>query len=128
MRDHLRRDERLELDLPKMAGALKMLEGVHDFTSYSHNSSCDSMVRKIYSAKLRETGSGFIIDLKADSFLRQMVRLIVSNTLRIGKGEKEVDWLYELLEKKDRIYADEAADPRAVWLMKVGYNLEDWLV
>jgi len=122
VQDDLRHWEKLELDLSRMERALKSLEGTHDFTSYSHNSSSDSMVRTLEKVRLRKTREGFIVDLKADSFLRQMVRLIVANAIKVGRGIKGEDWLLELLALKDRHMAGNAADPHGVWLMQVGYN------
>ena len=122
LQDDLRRSEKLELDFGKMERALSALVGTHDFTSYSHNSSSDTMIRTLEMARLRCTKSGFIIDLKADAFLRQMVRLIAANVIKVGRGLKSEDWLFELLELKDRHMAGNAADPHGVWLMQVGYD------
>lgn len=114
------------LDLGRMQAALRAIEGRHDFTSFCHGMQAITTRRRVFRASLDERGSGcgslLVLDVKADAFLHQMMRLLTANLVRIGAGEKPVGWLAELLEKRARHEAGVAAPPQGLWLMYVGYG------
>jgi len=50
-----------------------------------------------------------LVDIEANGFLHHMVRNIVGSLLLIGRGEKPVPWLAELLAGRDRQVAGPTA-------------------
>lgn len=65
------------------------------------------------------------IRLVADAFLPRMVRTIAGVLAEIGRGERTVDWIDELLAGRDRRLAAETAPPEGLILWKVGYETDE---
>ena len=56
-----------------------------------------------------------IIDVQADAFLHQMMRLLVANLVKIGSGEQPVSWMEELLHARNRDLAGKVRSPSWVY-------------
>ncbi|SMN02327.1 tRNA pseudouridine synthase A [uncultured Candidatus Thioglobus sp.] len=50
-----------------------------------------------------------------------MVRNIVGTLLKIGKGERAVEWMLDVLESKDRKKAGATAPPQGLYFIKAFY-------
>ena len=50
-----------------------------------------------------------------------MVRNIVGTLLRVGKGEKSIDWVKEVLDSKQRKEAGATAQPQGLYFVKAFY-------
>jgi tRNA pseudouridine38-40 synthase len=84
---------RAPLDVVAMARAGQALEGRHDFSAFGVVIGDRSPVRTVHAVRVRRQGSLVTIDVRADAFLRGMVRRIVAVLLEVGRGdmtEKEV--------------------------------------
>lgn len=73
------------LDVAAMARAGQVLEGRHDFTAFAAATD-KSPVRTVHAVRVRRQGSFVTIDVRAESFLRGMVRRIVAVLLEVGRG------------------------------------------
>ena len=62
-----------------------VLEGRHDFTAFAAATD-KSPVRTVHAVRVRRQGSFVTIDVRAESFLRGMVRRIVAVLLEVGRG------------------------------------------
>ena len=51
-----------------------------------------------------------------------MVRNIVGTLLKIGRGEKDVDWMASVLDSKDRKKAGPTAEPQGLYFIKAIYK------
>ena len=60
-------------------------------------------------------------EIKADRFLRNMVRAIVGTLLMIGRGKIGKDKIGEIIEKKERSSAGDSAPAEALFLEEVKY-------
>ena len=110
------------LDMPAMSDALATVQGTHDFDAFCHRSTPGgSTVRTLHRILVRQWRDGIIIDVQAEAFLHQMVRLLVANTVLIGCGKRPVSWLAELLESRNRHLAGVAAPSCGLFLMRIGY-------
>jgi tRNA pseudouridine38-40 synthase len=58
---------------------------------------------------VRRDGEQVIVDIEANAFLHHMVRNIVGSLLLIGRGERPVSWMGELLAGADRLLAGPTA-------------------
>ena len=101
-----------DIDVDKMISASKHLIGEFDFRSFINPESNAiiehrSTVRKIYDIIISKNSEINIIDIKivGNGFLYNMVRIICGTLLKIAMGMWEVDYIKEILEKKDRKYA-----------------------
>ncbi|HVL53287.1 MAG TPA: tRNA pseudouridine(38-40) synthase TruA [Vitreimonas sp.] len=73
------------LDTDAMARAGSALVGRHDFSAFG--SSDRQPVRTVHAVRVRRAGQLVTIDVRADAFLRGMVRRIVAGLLEVGRGQ-----------------------------------------
>jgi tRNA pseudouridine38-40 synthase len=78
---------RVPLDTAAMARAGSVLEGRHDFSAFG--AADRNPVRTVHSVRVRRSGSLVTIDVRADAFLRGMVRRIVAVLLEVGRGKMD---------------------------------------
>ncbi len=81
------------LDVVAMDRAGQAFIGRHDFSAFGAVAGSKSPIRTVHAVRVRRRGSLVTIDVRADSFLRGMVRRIVAVLLEVGHGkmnEKEV--------------------------------------
>ena len=109
---------RAPLDVVAMARAGLVLEGRHDFKAFAAATDRQS-VRTVHAVRVRKQGSTVTIDVRADSFLRGMVRRIVAILLEVGRGKlNEMDVRTALAARRPAL--DGAAAPaRGLCLRRV---------
>ncbi len=117
---------RKELDMKKMNEATALLLQYRDFESFSkihtdvNHFECDIMEAR-WEAEgqyLRE------FHIKANRFLRGMVRALVGTLLEVGEGKRTVASFEELILARNRKMAGPQAPPHGLYLMEVGYEPE----
>lgn len=62
--------------------------------------------------------------IKADRFLRNMVRAIVGTMINIGTGKIQVSDLHTIIKSKDRSDAGYSVPAHALYLIEVAYPEE----
>lgn len=114
---------RQPLDVETMAEAGRELVGVHDFTSFCCADRDDgSPIREMMSVSVtRERGDHLIIEMRANAFLRSMVRVIVGMLVEIGQGRRGANEMKTILEARDRRVAGKTAPARGLCLVDVEY-------
>jgi tRNA pseudouridine38-40 synthase len=102
--------ERLPLDAARMHEAAQALLGEHDFSAF-RALSCQAAHprRTVLAASVRREGEQLFVDIEANAFLHHMVRNIVGSLLPIGRGERPVAWMADLLAGCDRQLAGPTA-------------------
>ena len=65
-----------------------------------------------------------VFTIKADRFLRNMVRAIVGTLLQIGNGKLTLDGFRQIIELKNRCKAGDSAVAHALFLVDVEYPEE----
>lgn len=112
------------LELAAMQAAVEPLRGQHDFAAFRHGGPVPGVttVRTLQRAEVRPWRGGVLVDLQADAFVHQMVRILVANLVAIGVGERPVCWMEELLRTGDRHLGGLAAPSRGLILMRIGYG------
>jgi len=111
------------LDLGKMNEAADVLKDYTDFTSFSklhtdtHTNDCD-----LHDAKWFIQGDELVFEIKANRFLRNMVRAIVGTCIEVGKGKMEIDSFKKVIEAKDRNQAGSSVPAKGLFLTKVEYD------
>ena len=114
-----------QLDVAAMHESAQALIGEHDFSSF-RASQCQAKHpnRVMNSIDVTRDGDHIYIDVRANAFLHHMVRNIVGSLLLIGKGEKPVEWMAEILAHKDRKLAGMTASASGLYLVAVQYPAE----
>jgi tRNA pseudouridine38-40 synthase len=110
------------LNLEAMQRAAGYLVGEHDFTSF-RALACQAKhpVRTIHALEVTQKHDFFTIDVRANAFLHHMVRNIAGVLMAVGSGEREPQWVQELLEARDRTVGGVTASPHGLYLVRVEY-------
>lgn len=91
------------LDIEKMNEAARLIKNYNDFTSFSkEHSNTKTNICKISYAKWDDCGEKLIFTIKADRFLRNMVRAIVGTMIKVGRNKIEVSDFKIIVEKKTK--------------------------
>jgi tRNA pseudouridine38-40 synthase len=110
------------LDVDAMSAAAKALIGKHDWTSYcSASEPAATRVREMRSAKVARRGQFVELELVAEGFLRGLARSIAGALAEVGRGERQPEWVGEVLEARDRRRAAKTAPAGGLTLMEVIY-------
>ena len=112
-----------DLDVKKMQKAADLLLGEHDFSCF-RDSLCQakSPVKTIEYLRINKTNSTVLLEVKANAFLHHMVRNIVGTLLKVGRGERDVDWVKDVLNSRDRRKAGPTAEPQGLYFIKAFYK------
>jgi len=111
-----------KLDVDAMNLACKHLLGKQEFTSFSKvntqtfTNNCNVML-----ANWEQTEGELIFTIKADRFLRNMVRAIVGTLLAVGEGKINPEKVKEIIAKKDRGEAGTSVPAHALFLSNIDY-------
>jgi len=112
----------VKLDIEKMREAAKLLIGTHDFQSFtSMKSDSKSTVRTLNSIEITEEDGLIEVEVNGNSFLLNMVRIIVGTLMEVGKGELEPSSVAKILEEKKRSEAGPIAQAKGLCLKNVQY-------
>ena len=112
----------LPLDLERMNEATKVLSDYTDFTSFARlHTDVKTNNCKIYQAEWTQENDRLMFVIKADRFLRNMVRAIVGTLLEVGKGKLSIDGFREIIEQKDRGAAGASAPAKGLFLVDIEY-------
>ena len=76
---------------------------------------------KIFKAEWKKENSQLVFTIKANRFLRNMVRAIVGTLLEVGKGKLTVNDFKKIIELKDRGAAGASAPAKGLFLADIEY-------
>ncbi len=110
------------LDVRKMNEAAKLLFDYKDFTSFSRlHTDVKTNNCKIMQAEWSLDQKYLVFVIKADRFLRNMVRAVVGTLLEVGKGKLTIDQFRQIIEKKDRSSAGASVPAQGLFLVDIEY-------
>lgn len=113
------------LDVQKMNEAASILFDYEDFTTFSRlHTDVKTNNCKIYQAEWNREGERLIFTIKADRFLRNMVRAVVGTLLEVGRGKLSVKEYCQIIEMKDRGAAGASAPAEGLFLSHIEYPKE----
>lgn len=117
------------LNINLMNEAAKLLLNFTDFSCFSKaNTQTFTNNCKITEAYFESHTNGLVFTIKADRFLRNMVRAIVGTLINIGKGNLTVDDLASIIESKNRSNAGQSVPASGLYLVAVEYPyINDWM-
>ena len=78
----------------------------------------------IQHADWTQEGDIWVFTIRADRFLRNMVRAIVGTLLEVGRGRLTIDGFRNVIEAKDRCKAGTSVPGHALFLVDVTYPEE----
>ena len=110
------------IDIDKMNEAAAYLIENTDFESFSKvHTDVATFLCTVTEAHWYYEGEQLIFYIKANRFLRGMVRAIVGTLLEVGLGRIESRTFKQSIEAKDRKKAGRAAPPEGLFLVEVNY-------
>jgi tRNA pseudouridine38-40 synthase len=110
------------LDRDALAACASLLPGTHDFTAFTPTETKHRRFeRKVTRAEWRATGDMLELWIEADTFMRQMTRVLVGTMLEVASGRREVAEFAELLEGRPRSHAGPTAPAHGLALASVTY-------
>src|SRR5829696_9603088 len=128
---------RTELDAEAVQAGARNLVGTHDFASFAGDGEgvpwsrraesprgttrtilrCDCQkVRSPIGPGSKELATVLEIRVVADGFLPHMVRNVAGALLQVGRGQRNPEWISELLARRDRRLGPAAAPPHGLTL------------
>lgn len=111
-----------DLNIGEMNRAADILLCHSDFTSFSRlHSDNKTNICRIISASWDIYGDKLIFTIRADRFLRNMVRAIVGTIVNVGKGKLTVEKFEEIIMAKDRSGAGMSAPAKGLFLADIEY-------
>lgn len=116
------------LDVEAMNRAAAFLTTVEDFTSFAKlNSNNKTNICHVMRAEWRQNGDMLTFTIRADRFLRNMVRAVVGTLVEVGRGKMSVEGFRRVIEQKDRCKAGTSVPGHALFLVDVEYPEELFL-
>ena len=115
------------LDVAAMERGAAHLVGEHDFKSFCMAASAAGKptcrnVGEISFAEEAVLGEPhLIVTVRGNAFLHSMVRTIVGTLVMVGRGQRDPDWVAEVLAARDRRAAGENAPARGLIFWSVAY-------
>ncbi|GAA4423228.1 tRNA pseudouridine(38-40) synthase TruA [Pontibacter saemangeumensis] len=110
------------LDVERMNAAAAVLLEYEDFTTFSKVKGDTKHYRcTIYEAVWRLQGQELVFTIRANRFLRGMVRLVVGTLVDVGRGKLTVQQFEQIVASQDRSKSSGAAPAEGLFLAKVEY-------
>ena len=110
------------LDVKQMNLACKYLEGKQDFTSFSKvNTQTFTNNCHVFFAKWESVNNELFFTVKADRFLRNMVRAVVGTLLDVGVGKINPVDISNIIALKDRSKSGVSVPASGLSLVEVEY-------
>jgi tRNA pseudouridine38-40 synthase len=114
-----------DIDIKAMNQASRILFLHSDFTSFSKlHSGSKTNICRILQAVWEEEDNRLVFTIKADRFLRNMVRAIVGTLIEIGFGKMNEDEFEKIILARDRCRAGTSAPARGLFLAEIEYPVE----
>ncbi|TKC05734.1 tRNA pseudouridine(38-40) synthase TruA [Pedobacter polaris] len=111
-----------DLNADKMNKAAELLLNFTDFSCFSKSKTQTFTNNcKITEAGFEQIENGLIFTIKADRFLRNMVRAVVGTMILVGKGDIEIEEVAQIIESKNRSKAGQSVPACGLYLVAVEY-------
>jgi tRNA pseudouridine38-40 synthase len=108
------------LDLEPMQSAAAILKEYEDFTSFSkRNTQVKTFQCVVKESEWLVEGGSWVYRVRANRFLRGMVRGLTAPMLKLGRGKMDLDGFRGVIEGKDCTLASFAVPPQGLFLAGV---------
>ena len=102
--------------------AAEILTQYNDFTSFSkRNTQVKTFACTILESRWKEEENGMVYRVRANRFLRGMVRALVATMLQVGRGTISIDEFRAIIDARDCTKASFAAPAHGLFLVEVAF-------
>jgi len=111
-----------KINIEKLQQAAAILTEYQDFTSFSkRNTQVKTFVCQIQRSEWLQENQCLVYNVKANRFLRGMVRALVATMLKVGRGTIDLERFRSIVEAKDCTQASFAVPATGLFLLSVNY-------
>lgn len=111
-----------KLDIEAMEQAVHHIRGTHDFKAFEGTGSPRAhTVRSVMEADIEGRSERVVFRIKANGFLRYMVRNLTGTLVDVGLSRIHPDEVKAILDSQDRSLAGPTAPPHGLFLVHVEY-------
>lgn len=121
--DYAHKIERVP-DIELMNEAAQILLSTEDFTSFAklHADTKTNICRLMKAQWTYDPSKNLLtFEIKADRFLRNMVRAVVGTLLKVGNHKATIEQFEEIIQKRDRCAAGVSMPANGLYLTEVAY-------
>lgn len=112
------------LNIDRMRLAAEEFVGTHDFNAYTSGPQ-GSTWRSVYNFSVWRVGASVYLQVEANAFLYRMVRRMVADLVRVGRGVMEISGIRGALKAGLRLKVQECAPANGLTLLHVQYADRD---
>lgn len=113
-----------KINLDQLQAAAGILKGYEDFTSFSkRNTQVKTFICQIQKSEWLYADGCLIYTIKANRFLRGMVRGLTATMLKVGRGTIDLKEFRRIIDAKDCTQASFAVPPHGLFLRAVEYPI-----
>jgi tRNA pseudouridine38-40 synthase len=110
------------VDVAALDACARALPGRHDFTAFTPTETYHQrFTREVLAAEWRTNGGILEFHIEADSFMRNMNRVLVGTMLEVAQGRRGLEDFVRLLDGGPRSAAGNTAPPHGLYLAAVTY-------
>jgi tRNA pseudouridine38-40 synthase len=112
------------VDFAALEACAAALVGVHDFTAFTPTETYHRRFERNVLAASWERGEGDVLEfhVQADSFMRNMIRILIGTMLEVAEERRTLEDFISLLDGAPRSRAGKTAPPHALYLKGVTYG------
>jgi tRNA pseudouridine38-40 synthase len=106
-----------------MQAAAALLLGEHDFSSFrAAQCQARSPVKTMRRIEIHRRGAYWRFEFEANAFLHHMIRNLMGCLLAVGRGDKPVEWITEVLQARNRRVAAPTFAPDGLYFLGPCYE------
>lgn len=110
------------LDRDKLKAAARLVPDYQDFTTFAkRNTQVKTFLCTVYESAWEEEEQCLVYRVKANRFLRGMVRGLVGTMVQVGRGKLSVEEFAGLLQQKNNQLADFSAPGHGLFLYQISF-------
>ena len=111
------------LDTEAIQRCCQVILDTHDFTSFSKlHTDVKTNNCHVMEIDWVTVDDGYRFEIRADRFLRNMVRSLVGTLLEVGMGKLDVEGFRAIIDARDRGRAGQSVPAKGLFLVDIGYG------
>ena len=108
-------------DVQLMKEAGKLIVGKHDFKEFSNVKKSKATIKEVYSIEIEQEKEEIKITIRANDFIHNMARMLISTILDIGLGTRKTEEITAIFNTKHAMRASLPASSQGLILKEIEY-------
>lgn len=112
-----------DIDEKELEEVLFPLVGVHNFESFrTADCGAEHAVREMQEIRVYREDEKIMVYIKANAFVKSMVRIIMGSALAVCKGIRDKDYIIKKIENPNSLDEKLVASPKGLYLNEIVYK------